>query len=107
MAAPANFFVSYTGIDRPWAEWIAWQLEAEGYAVVLQAWDFTPGHDWAREVQQAATTADRVVAVLSPEYLRSGHGEAEWHVFTRAIPAAIRRCCCRSGSGRLTRLACS
>jgi hypothetical protein len=32
-----DFFISYTGVDRAWAEWIAWQLEAAGYTVVLQA----------------------------------------------------------------------
>lgn len=63
------------------AEWIAWQLEAEGYQVVVQAWDFTPGHDWAHEMQQAATTAERVVMVLSTAYLRSAHGEAEWRIY--------------------------
>ena len=43
MDKAADFFVSYTSADRAWAEWIAWQLEAEGYTVVVQAWDFTPG----------------------------------------------------------------
>jgi hypothetical protein len=41
MGQAADFFVSYTSSDRTWAEWIAWQLEAEGYQVVVQAWDFT------------------------------------------------------------------
>jgi hypothetical protein len=36
-----DFFISYTAADQAWAEWIAWQLEAEGYTTVLQAWDFT------------------------------------------------------------------
>jgi hypothetical protein len=53
----ANFFVSYTSSDRAWAEWIAWQLEAEGYKVIVQAWDFTPGKDWAHEMQHATATA--------------------------------------------------
>jgi TIR domain len=35
-----DFFISYTGVNRPWAEWIAVQLEAAGYTTVLQAWDF-------------------------------------------------------------------
>jgi hypothetical protein len=64
MAQAADFFVSYTSADRAWAEWIAWQLEAEGYKVV-QAWDFTAGRDWAHEMQQATSTTERVVAVLS------------------------------------------
>ncbi len=37
MAQAADFFVSYTSADRAWAEWIAWQLEAEGYTVIVQA----------------------------------------------------------------------
>ena len=37
MSGPADFLVSYTSADRGWAEWIAWQLEAEGYQVVVRA----------------------------------------------------------------------
>ena len=31
-----DFFISYTGVNRPWAEWIAVQLETAGYSTVLQ-----------------------------------------------------------------------
>jgi hypothetical protein len=91
MGQAADFFVSYTSVDRAWAEWIAWQLEADGYKVVVQAWDFTPGHDWAHEMHQATATAERVVAVLSAAYLRSGHGEAEWRAFYAKDPSGERR----------------
>jgi hypothetical protein len=37
MGGAADFFVSYTSAGRAWAEWIAWQLEAEGYRVIIQA----------------------------------------------------------------------
>jgi hypothetical protein len=47
MGQATDFFVSYTSVDRAWAEWIAWQLEADGYQVVFQGWDFMPGYDWA------------------------------------------------------------
>jgi hypothetical protein len=87
MSRAADFFVSYTSPDRAWAEWIAWQLEAEGYQVVVQAWDFTPGRDWTHEMQHATATAERVVAVLSAAYLRSAHGEAEWRVFYAQDPS--------------------
>jgi tetratricopeptide (TPR) repeat protein len=90
MGQAADFFVSYTSADRAWAEWIAWQLEAEGYTVVVQAWDFTAGRDWAHEMQQATSTAERVVAVLSTAYLRSAHGEAEWRVFYAEDPSGER-----------------
>jgi TIR domain len=38
-----DFFICYNKADRGWAEWLAWQLEVEGYKTVLQAWDFRPG----------------------------------------------------------------
>jgi hypothetical protein len=54
-----DFFISYTGVNRPWAEWIAVQLEAAGYSTVLQAWDFRPGRDFLHEMQQATSSASR------------------------------------------------
>jgi tetratricopeptide (TPR) repeat protein len=87
MTQAADFFVSYTSADRAWAEWIAWQLEAEGYQVIVQAWDFTAGRDWTHEMQHATSTAERVVTVLSAAYLRSAHREAEWRVFYAQDPS--------------------
>jgi cephalosporin-C deacetylase-like acetyl esterase len=37
-AQRCDFFVSYTGADTAWAEWIAWQLKTAGYAVISQAY---------------------------------------------------------------------
>jgi hypothetical protein len=76
--AMTDFFISYTQVDRPWAEWIAWQLEAAGYTTVIQAWDFRPGGNFVLDMQHAAAEGDRTIAVLSPAYLRSGFTAAEW-----------------------------
>jgi hypothetical protein len=73
-----DFFISYTGVNRSWAEWIAVQLEAAGYTTVLQAWDFRPGSDFVHQMQQATSSAGRTLAVLSPAYFETGFGEAEW-----------------------------
>jgi hypothetical protein len=86
MGQAADFFVSYTGADRAWAEWIAWQLEAEGYQVVVQAWDFRPGLDFVEQMHQAVEKAQRTIAVLSPAYLNSTFGGAEWRaVFAKDL----------------------
>jgi hypothetical protein len=90
MGKAADFFVSYTSADRAWAEWIAWQLEAEGYMVVVQAWDVTAGRDWLHEMQHATSTAQRVVVVLSPAYLQSIHRETEWRPFDAEDPSGER-----------------
>jgi hypothetical protein len=85
MVQAADFFVSYTSTDRAWAEWIAWQLEAEGYTVVVQAWDFRAGRDFVQQMHQVVEEAERTIAVLSPAYLDSAFGGAEW----RAVFAAL------------------
>lgn len=73
-----DFFISYTAANRSWAEWVAVQLEQAGYTTVLQAWDLRPGSDFLHEMQQAASTAGRTIALLSPGYFGSEFGEAEW-----------------------------
>jgi hypothetical protein len=83
---PLHFFVSYTQARSAWAEWMAWELERGGYRVVIQAWDFTPGSNWTHEMQEATTRAERVVAVLSPAYLDSAHGQVEWEAFYAKDP---------------------
>jgi hypothetical protein len=73
-----DFFISYNRADRSWAEWIAWHLEEVGYTTILQAWDFRPGSNFVLEMHQAATEAERTIAVLSPEYLASLFTQPEW-----------------------------
>ena len=45
-----DFFISYTGKDSQWAEWITWQLEAAGYSVYLRVWDLRPGSNFVLEI---------------------------------------------------------
>jgi tetratricopeptide (TPR) repeat protein len=73
-----DFFVSYTSADRPWAEWIAWELEQAGHSVIVQAWDIQPGANFAVEMEKATVLARRTVAVLSPAYWESPYCRAEW-----------------------------
>jgi hypothetical protein len=85
-ASPQSFFVSYTGVDRAWAEWIGWVLEAAGLKAVVQAWDFRPGSQFPVEMQKAMVECDRTVAVLSPEYLGARFTQAEWAAAFQADP---------------------
>lgn len=72
-----DFFISYNGKDKDWAEWIAWQLEDAGYSVVIQVWDFRPGGNFVMEMQKAAQ-ANRTLLVLSPNYLAAQFTQPEW-----------------------------
>jgi tetratricopeptide (TPR) repeat protein len=73
-----DFFISYTGADSQWAEWIAWQLEAAGFTVEIQAWDFRPGSNFVLDMNRASEVAERTIAVLSPRYHASKFTQPEW-----------------------------
>jgi tetratricopeptide (TPR) repeat protein len=73
-----DFFISYNKSDRAWAEWIAWQLEENGSAVVLQQWEFRPGANFVLEMQRAVAEAKRVISVISPDYVNALYSRPEW-----------------------------
>ncbi|HST22726.1 MAG TPA: FxSxx-COOH system tetratricopeptide repeat protein [Blastocatellia bacterium] len=96
-----DFFISYNKADLAWAEWIAWQLDAARYTVVVQAWDFRPGSNFVVDMDDAAEEAERTIAVLSPDYLTSGFGKSEWAAAfaqdptgkeSKLLPVRVREC---------------
>ncbi len=86
-----DFFVSYTQADRAWAEWIAWILLQDDHQVLIQAWDFVPGSNWVQGMQAGTRDATRTIAVLSPDYLKSEFGGAEWQAAWQSDPDGRRR----------------
>jgi TIR domain len=99
--AARDFFISYTAVDEPWARWIAVTLERAGYTTLLQAFDFRPGSDFIHLMQRATSGAARTIAVLSPAYLGSTFGGAEWRAAFgtdptgesgRLIPVRVQPC---------------
>lgn len=87
----AGLFISYTGADRAWGEWIAWQLEAARYATVIQSWDFDPGQNFVARMDEAVDTSRHTIAVLSDAYRRSRYCEAEWSAaFVRGTLLLVR-----------------
>jgi hypothetical protein len=96
-----DLFVSYAGPDRPWAEWVAWHLDAAGLTVELDVWDWAAGDNTALRMSDALARADRVLAVYSPAYFeRSRFTTVEWtavvgerpddHGRQRLVPIRIR-----------------
>ena len=86
MDEPPRFFVSYTHSDQRWAEWIGWVVEAAGYPVMLQAWDFGVGSHFVAEMHEATRRAVRTIAVLSQAYQASVYASAEWQAAWGADP---------------------
>ena len=86
-----NFFISYNHEDEHWAEWIAFNLEANAFSTVIQAWDFPAGANFVYEMHRATSECERTIAVLSPEYLASLFTQAEWAVAFSTDPVGINR----------------
>ena len=78
MGNKVDFFVSYTKADELWAKWIAGQLENKKYAIIIQAWDFKPGDNFVSNMHNALNKCERFIAVMSPDYFKSGYCQAEW-----------------------------
>jgi tetratricopeptide (TPR) repeat protein len=76
-ASTKALFISRAGVDADFASIIGTILETSGYAVTLQQWDFK-NHSFMERMHAALAGGARVVALLSPEYLRSAHCQAEW-----------------------------
>src|SRR5882724_57410 len=96
-----DFFISYNKADRIWAEWIAWKLEDGGYDVIIQAWDFRPGENFVIKMQDALNETQKMVLILSEDYLNSSFTTAEWtSVFAsdpvakerKLVPIRVRQC---------------
>jgi hypothetical protein len=86
-----DFFVSYTRVDEDWAEWIGWQLEAAGYRVRIQVWDFTAGAHFVEEMHWVVQRAARTVAVLSAAYPAPQFAAPEWQAALVADPLGKER----------------
>jgi hypothetical protein len=68
----ADFFISRSGADADFAAQIGAILEGLGYRVILQQWDFA-NRSFMDCMQEALESGARVIALLSPAYLKSEH----------------------------------
>jgi TIR domain len=73
-----SFFISYTKTDKPWAEWLNWFFEDKGFSTFVQFKDIGWGSNFIVRMDDGLKKADRLIAILSPEFLRSGLAKSEW-----------------------------
>jgi hypothetical protein len=86
-----EFFLSFTGADRPWAEWLLAELDATGYASVSQLRDFVAGANFALDMDRAARRAKRTLGVLSPQALQAPYVQQEWAQRLASDPTGEQR----------------
>lgn len=49
----SDFFISYTNVDRPWAEWVDQVVREAGFSTVIQARDFVAGDSFVEKMDES------------------------------------------------------
>jgi tetratricopeptide (TPR) repeat protein len=86
-----EFFLSFTGSDRPWAAWLLAELDAAGYSSISQLREFVAGGNFALDMDRAARRARRTLGVLSPHALQAPYVRQEWAHRLAADPTGEQR----------------
>jgi hypothetical protein len=96
-----DFFISYNKADELWAIGFASWLDQAGFAFILQAQHFVAGTNFVSAMHGALKEAERLIMVLSPDYLSAKFPESEWTAaFAKdptnenhtLIPVRVREC---------------
>jgi hypothetical protein len=75
---PQKFFISFNAADRDKAHWIAWTLKEAGHEVAVHDWEIPAGGNAPLWMNAKLAWADRLIAVVSPNYAPARYSPIEW-----------------------------
>jgi TIR domain len=73
-----KFFISFNSADRTKAHWVAWTLKNAGHEVAVHDWEIPAGGNAPLWMNTKLSWADRLVAVISPDYIPARYSPIEW-----------------------------
>jgi hypothetical protein len=73
-----KLFISFNSADRDKAHWIAWTLKEAGQEVAVHDWELPAGGNIPLWMNNKLAWADRLIAVVSPDYLPARYSPVEW-----------------------------
>src|SRR6516164_3307743 len=73
-----KFFISFNSADRDKAHWIAWTLKESGHEVAVHDWEIPAGGNAPLWMNAKLAWADRLIAVISPDYVPARYSPIEW-----------------------------
>jgi hypothetical protein len=92
-----RFFISHAQRDQEFAARLARELEGAGHDVWSAERKLLPGDNWASAIGKALETADALVAVISPDAVKSANVLREWEyalgrerLANRVFPVEVR-----------------
>ncbi|MFF4116174.1 FxSxx-COOH system tetratricopeptide repeat protein [Streptomyces sp. NPDC001714] len=92
-ASHEHFTISYAGFNRPWATWIAHQLEQLGHETTLLRWDPPLRMSLTDALRNLLQAPGRVLLVLDDWYFSLGpRSDTEWtEALHEVVPAHLDR----------------
>ena len=97
----ADIFISYTSSDRDWAFWIGKELERLQHQPRIHEWEIEAGDDVPAWMEERLQKADRVLCVISAEYLTKDYSgwerrSAQWAAASKRpkfmLPVFVEDC---------------
>ena len=73
-----KFFISFNAADKTKAHWIAWTLKDAGHEVAVHDWEIPAGGNAPLWMNTKLAWADRLIAVISADYLPARYSPVEW-----------------------------
>lgn len=71
-----DFYISYSAVDTPWAIWIANILAEQGLSVYILT--NNRSGNFVQSMDEGLKQSRRIIAVLSPSYLKAKFAQPEW-----------------------------
>ena len=73
-----KFFISFNSADSTKAHWIGWTLKEAGHQVAVHDWEISAGGNAPLWMNSKLAWADRLIAVVSPDYAPARYSPIEW-----------------------------
>jgi hypothetical protein len=73
-----KFFISFNSADQTKAHWIAWTLREAGHEVAVHDWEIPAGGNAPLWMNNKLAWADRLIEVVSPDYVPTRYSPIEW-----------------------------
>ncbi|MFC0527886.1 FxSxx-COOH system tetratricopeptide repeat protein [Phytohabitans kaempferiae] len=87
-AGTSDVFISYTAVDRMWAEWISGELDDAGLRVAMREVDFPAESDSGGDVSAILADATRAIVLLSQDYVQSPNAADLWKLVASRDPVS-------------------
>ncbi len=86
VGAHGHYVISFAGFNRPWATWIAYQLEQLGHRTTLLRWDPPVSAPLADALRGLLDASGRILLVLDDWYFNLGpRSDEEWTAALREV----------------------